>query len=233
MEKIICALWKAAGESREEFNARLCADVTAQLRAIGAERMRLNIEDGHTAPAAALRQSRGEAQHDALLQFWLPNAHGPFWESIGRVLSQAADRWAAWLVLEATIIPNDDYPAKPGQRSFGWSQTAFLTLPKGMAQEDWRRIWQEDHTRVAVETQANFEYVQNLVIRPLTPDAPPYVAIVEECFPDAAMTDPLAFFDAVGDKAKFKRNLDQMMASCDRFIARGTIDVIPTSQYNF
>ena len=40
---------------------------------------------------------------------------------------------------------------------------------------------------------------------------PPYAAIVEECFPESALTDPFAFFDAVGDPAKFKANLDRMI----------------------
>ena len=66
-----------------------------------------------------------------------------------------------------------------------------------------------------------------------TPDAPPYAAIVEECFPESALSDPFVFFDAVGDPDKFNANLATMMDSCDRFIDRGTIDVIPTSQYNF
>ncbi|MFN5902520.1 MAG: EthD domain-containing protein [Novosphingobium sp.] len=101
-----------------------------------------------------------------------------------------------------------------------------------MSHAEWLSLWQDSHTQVAIETQANFEYVQNLVVRTLTEGAPPYVAIVEECFPEAALTDPFVFFDAVGDPAKFKANLDRMMESCDRFIDRGTIDVIPTGQYS-
>ena len=233
MEKIICALWKAEGESRNAFNARLVPDLANTLTTLGAQHVRLNIEEERTVPAAALRQSRGAPQHDALVQFWLPSANAIFREEIDALLHQVAARWAGWLVLESTVIPNRDHPPVAGAPSWGWAQIACLTLPEAMPYEDWRRIWQEDHTRVAIETQANFEYVQNLIIRPLTPDAPPYVAIVEECFPDTAMTNPFAFFDAMGDKAKFTANLDRMMASCARFITPGTIDVIPTSQYQF
>ena len=39
--------------------------------------------------------------------------------------------------------------------------------------------------------------------------------------------------DAPSDPAKFKVNLDRMMESCDAFIERGTIDVIPAGQYAF
>lgn len=233
MEKIICALWKADGEARDDFSARLLADLPAKLAAAGARHIRLNVEDAVSDKGAALRQSRGEQQHDATLQFWLPSAYAPFRTAVDAALDAACNHWAAWLVVESTIIPNEDHPPAPGARNFGWAQMAFLTLPEAMAHEDWRRIWQQDHTKVAIETQANFEYVQNLVIRPLTANAPPYVAIVEECFPESALTDPFVFFDAVGDKAKFGANLGQMMDSCARFITPGTIDVIPTSQYNF
>jgi hypothetical protein len=233
MEKIICALWKSDDESHASFNARLLSDVPAKLAQLGAQSIRLNIEEVRTAPAAPLRQSRGAQQHAALLQYWLPSAHPIFRAKIDALLDTFVARWAGWIVLESTILPNRDHPPASGARNWGWAQIACLTLPNGMAHEDWRRIWQDDHTQVAVETQANFEYVQNLIIRPLTPDAPPYVAIVEECFPDAAMTDAFAFFDAVGDKAKFAVHLERMMTSCNRFITPGTIDVIPTSQYNF
>ena len=233
MEKIICALWKSDEEEREAFNARLLETLPVRLADLGAAHIRLNVEDKQTEKAAALRQSRGADQHHAVLHYWLPSAHALFRAKIDALIDTMVARWAGWLVLESTIIPNQAHPPQPGVRNWGWSQMAFLTLPQGMAQEDWRRIWQEDHTRVAIETQSNFEYVQNLIIRPLTPHAPPYVAIVEECFPDTAMTDPFAFFDAAGDKAKFAANLDRMMTSCARFITPGTIDVIPTSQYNF
>ncbi|MNF11532.1 hypothetical protein D3C80_2127680 [compost metagenome] len=54
---------------------------------------------------------------------------------------------------------------------------------------------------------------------------------MEEAFPPAAMTDPMAFFDAVGDQEKFQKNLGDMMESCNRFIDFDRIDVLPTSQY--
>ena len=73
--------------------------------------------------------------------------------------------------------------------------------------------------------------MQNVVVRALTHAAPGYDAIVEERFPAAAMTDPHAFFDAVGDEEKFQRNVAEMMDSCGRFIDFDKIDVVPTSQY--
>ena len=233
MEKLICLLWAEDGTQRERFNAGLVERLPAALADGGASRVRLNLEDAPVAAGATLRQSRGVRQHDAVVQFWLPSANPLLRAAIDRVLDAESAHWHGWVVAESTIIANTLHPPVPGGRTHGWAQMAFLTLPDRLSHDAWLEIWQDHHTLVAIETQANFEYVQNLVVRPLRPNAPPYVAIVEECFPEAALTDPLAFFDAVGDPARFRANLDRMMASCDRFIDRGTIDVIPTSQFCF
>lgn len=233
MEKVICALWKSEAEDRGDFNARILSALPEGLKAAGASCIRINVEDAVTDQGAALRQTRGAPQHHATVQYWMPSANAIFRDKADAVLAAATDRFAAWLVLESTILPNKDHPPEIGARSWGWAQMAFLTRPERLTFDQWLAIWQDHHTRVAIETQSNFEYVQNIVIRALTPDAPPYAAIVEECFPEAALSDPFVFFDAVGDQAKFDANLATMMDSCDRFIDRGTIDVLPTSQYNF
>ena len=108
---------------------------------------------------------------------------------------------------------------------------ALLRRPARQTYEQWLDIWHNSHTPIARETQSHFEYTQNLVVRKLTPDGPDYDAIVEECFPAGAMTDPYVFFDAVGDEAKFQRNLKRMMDSVHRFIEMERIEVVPTSQY--
>jgi hypothetical protein len=233
MEKLVCLLWAEAGAEREGFNAGLLERLPAALADAGASLIRLNLEDAEVAAGAPLRQSRGRRQHDAVVQFWLPSANPLLRGAIDRVLDAECDCWHGWVVAESTIIANTAHPARQGERTPGWAQMAFLTLPDRLDHARWREIWQDHHTLVAIETQANFEYVQNLVVFALTPDAPPYVAIVEECFPAAALTDPFAFFDAVGDPARLRANLDRMMASCERFIDSGTIDVIPTGQYSF
>ena len=233
VEKVICLLWAEEGADRSEFNAALLARLPAALANAGAGAIRLNLEDADCAHGAMLRQSRGPRQHDAVVQFWLPSANHLRRGEIDRVLDGVCAAWHGWVVAESTIIPNTLHPAVPGQRTFGWAQMAFLTLPDRLGHDAWLEIWQEHHTLVAIETQANFEYVQNTVVRPITSGAPPYVAIVEECFAQAALTDPFAFFDASGNPDRFDANLGRMMASCDRFLDRGTIDVIPTGQYCF
>ncbi|MBA4088967.1 MAG: hypothetical protein C0494_00065 [Sphingobium sp.] len=233
MEKLICALWASEGETRAAYGAYLVEHLPGALAATGAHGIRLNIRDARVEPATALVQQWQAPQQDAIVQFWLPSANARFRGAIDAVLAAHSGRFAAWLVAESTIITNSAYPPEAGRACAGWSQASFISFRADMDRADAIAHWHGHHTRVAIETQANFEYVQNIIVRPLTPDAPAYDAFVEECFSDAAMTDPHAFFDAVGNEAKFAQNLSAMMESCAGFIDFSRIDVIPTSQFDF
>jgi len=162
----------------------------------------------------------------------LPSSNAMFRQGIDAALAAHCLRFAAWLVAESTVIANVDHPALTGARTWGWSQASFITFRSDLPQAEAIAIWHSHHTRVAIETQANFEYVQNLIVHPLTSGAPAYDAFVEECFANEAMTSPQAFFDAVGDEVKFQTNLGAMMDSCHRFIDFSRIDILPTSQYD-
>ncbi|WP_088310602.1 EthD domain-containing protein [Novosphingobium sp. B 225] len=232
MEKVIAALWAGPDQDREGFNARLRAELPVALTAAGATRIRLNLRDADVDPAAALVQRWQAPQQDAIVQFWLPSANAIFRGPADAVLSAHCHRFAAWLVAESTIIPNTAYVPAAGTRTWGWSQASFISFRLDLPRQDAIAVWHSHHTRVAIDTQSNFEYVQNLVVRPLTDDAPGYDAFVEECFPAAAMTNPQAFYDAVGNDAKFQANLATMMDSCGRFIDFSRIDIIPTSQFD-
>ncbi len=225
MEKIVCALW--------EPSVGLLEALPAALAIAGASRVRINVQDETVAPGASLRQTWQEPQQAAIVQFWVPSANARFRGAVDAAIASHCAQFHAWLVAESTIIANTDHPTTSGVRTWGWSQASFISFRPDLTKEEARAFWHSHHTRVAIETQSNFEYVQNLIVMPLTEGAPDYDAFVEECFPVEALTDPFAFFDAVGDEAKFKVNLDMMMDSCNRFIEFGRIDIIPTSQYDF
>ena len=223
MEKVVAALWSPKAAPLEHL--------PKLLRGVGASRIRLNLRDDGVAAGAGHIQRWHEP--DAVAQFWLPSANPRFFAGAHGALAEASRRFAAWLVAEATIIANTAHPPAPGERTWGWSQATFLAFRSDLSPEIADAHWRTHHTTVAIETQANFEYVQNRVVRALTPDAPAYDAFVEECFPAEALTDAHAFFDAVGDEAKYQANLATMMDSCGGFIDFARIDVIPTSQYDF
>ncbi|TWC38565.1 EthD domain-containing protein [Pseudomonas sp. SJZ079] len=231
MEKIIYTLWRDPQTSADAFAQRLRNDVAEQLLALGARGLQVNVVDQHVEPAAGLRQANSQPPIDATLALWVDSANGPLRYPFDKVLGAAVTRFACYLVSESVAIRNTRYPAQVGERTHGFAQVALLTRPPRLSAEAWLDIWRNQHTQVAIETQDNFLYVQNLVVLPLTHGAPRIDAIVEECFPPAAMTDPRAFFDAPGDEDKFQRNLAAMMDSCQRFLDFDKIDVVPTSQY--
>lgn len=233
MEKVVCALWAPEGESRVDYGARLVNMLPAALKAAGASGIRLNIRDATVEPAAPLNQKWQAPQQDAVAQFWLPSANAIFRQPVDDLLASYSSRFEAWLVVESTIIPNLAHPPQPEARTWGWSQASFISFLPDQSWADSVAHWHRHHTRVAIDTQSNFEYVQNVIVRPLTANAPAYGAFVEECFPLEAMTDSRVFFDAVDDEAKFTANAKEMADSCAGFIDFGEIDIIPTSQFDF
>lgn len=229
MEKVIVALWGPGLRAGDPASPR---EIAAALRTAGASRIRLNLRDPRVAAGAALEQINAQPPADAFAQFWLQSARHACWTKVGEALRKHCDRLAAWLVAESTIIENHAHPSRAGEATWGFSQIALLRVPPRLTHEAWRTQWQDAHTEVAIRTQANFEYVHNLVVRPLTEAAPEMAAFVEECFPLDALTDPQVFFDARGEPQKFERNLAAMMESCGRFIDFDRIDVLISSQYD-
>ncbi len=109
---------------------------------------------------------------------------------------------------------------------------AFLRRPADLDRAEWLARWQGGHTRVAIDTQSTFGYVQNVVVRALTPGAPAFDGIVEELFPAAALTDFHVFFDTGGSDAELGRRMTAMTESVARFSGPDAeLDVVPTSRY--
>jgi hypothetical protein len=230
MEKLIYALWRDPAQSAEDWSGRLRTGLAEAAGAAGARSLRINVADAAVEPAAGLRQGDAARTPHGFLGVWVDSAIARYRQALDQAVAAHSARHAAYLVSESTPLPNRR-PCPPGQRTEGFAQMALLRRPAKLSHEQWLDIWHNWHTPVARETQSHFEYVQNLVVRRLTPDGPDYDAIVEECFPAAAMTDPYVFFDAAGDEAKFQRNLQRMMDSVHRFIEMDRIEVVPTSQY--
>lgn len=231
MEKVIYIVWRDSQAGPEEFARRLRTTLADKLLTLGARGLQINVADAAVLPAAGLRQVNTRPQMEALVSVWMDSAIDSLRQPFDQAIEAVAGRMAGYLVTESQPIRNMRFPAAPGERTPGFAQLAFLKRPPRLTPQAWLDTWHNHHTQVAIDTQDNFLYVQNVVVRPLTHAAPAYDAIVEECFPDAAMTDPQAFFDATGDEEKFQRNLQAMMESCQRFIDFDKIDVVPTSQY--
>lgn len=166
----------------------------------------------------------------AVVTVWTEQSYGPGMGELVALLEREFGPVAGYLVTESVplAVPRVDL----GQRTPGLSNMAFLRRPDGLDEDTWRRRWHLDHTDVATATQATFGYVQNAVVRAITPDAPAIAAIVEEFFPIEAVSDLHAFFGAADDDELTDR-MTRMLASTAAFGADQNIDTVPTSQYVF
>jgi len=229
MEKLVYLLWKPEAASGDALRDQLLGVTAKAVLDAGALKLQIDVADAAVAPAAPLRMMNTRPLPDALATLWL-HTHLDR-KPVEKMLAAAAPRLAGYLVAESEPIPNVKQRARVGERTPGYAQIALIQRPPRIDPEHWLQIWQGSHTAVAKVTQSTFRYVQNAVIRPITYGASHFDAIVEECFPEAAMTSQHAFYDAVGDDAKLDTNRARMMESTARFIDFDRIDVIPMSEY--
>jgi hypothetical protein len=229
LEKLIYVLWKGPQRSIESFRSEMLGPVSSRLIELGARGLSVNLADEQAAYAQGLRITRMEEPISGTLSIWLDTAldRGP----VEELLSSAAPRIAGYLALESVPIVNTTCPVAVGERTPGICTVAFLEKPERLAYEEWLDLWQGHHTRVAIETQSTFLYIQNAIARPLTEGAPPWTAIVEEGFPAEAATDPMVFYDAGGSQEKLEHNRRRMIESCQRFIDFERIESHPMSAY--
>jgi hypothetical protein len=229
MEKIMYLLWKHDIDSAEEFRQKLLDEVSRQLIELNILKLRISVVDDDVAPANPLRMESTKPPISGLLSMWVDTAihHKPLEE----VIENAVARMAGYLVTESEPIPNTRHKVSDRERTPGMNQVALLKIPPRLSFEHWLEIWLGSHTQIGIETQSTFGYRQNVIVRPLTYVAPPYDAIVEENFPEAAMTDRMAFYDSIGNEEKYKEREKIMMESCMRFIDFSMIDCIPMSEY--
>ena len=233
MEKVLYVIAHPVGGVPADLTKQLVGTLGEDLLALGARSVQVNVADHDVSAAGGLRMAMSPAPANALVSVWLDSATDHLRVPYDDLVREVADgaEVSAYLVTESVPLANTRYPAPPGARTPGMAQLAFLRRPGAMAVDDWLATWLGSHTQVALDLQDTFAYVQNVIVRTLIPGTTTWHAIVEECFPAAAMTDLHVFFDAVGDDEKLARHQREMFESVQRFIDLSIIDVVPTSRY--
>ena len=227
MEKIVFKLWRSDSNSLEKFKKSLLVDLPKTLESLISE-LQINIADEDVNEAAALAQTNYSQNPDAIV--FIKVASQYYSENIISILQSFATKVEGFIVSESIIL-QDDSKDHQGKRSEGFSQVVFLEKPLEMTEFNWFDHWTHHHTNIAIETQSNFTYIQNTVVRPLQKDSPNFIAVIEECFPSEAMSNPSIFYNAENDSELLLKNTELMMDSCSRFIDFQKIEVIPTSRY--
>ncbi|GAB3777699.1 EthD domain-containing protein [Nocardioides pacificus] len=228
MTKLMFALWQGAEPLADPL---LSPALHRRLRGAGAGTIQVNVDDADVA-GAMLRLQTFDEPVRAVVSVWLAeDAGSQAPREVAAVLGEVTTRLAGWEVSERR--PLEPPVAPDGERADTLANVAFLRRPERLSHEAWRAHWHGRHTTVAIETQATFGYVQNEVVRAVTPDAPVVDALVEELFPSAAMSDLHAFYGSGGDDDELNRRLATLMESVAAFGADEGIDLVPTSRYVF
>lgn len=232
MEKVIYAMWRDPRLPAQEWCQILRTELPANLRALGARSVQINVFDEHAWAGTDHIQGKGPLI-ECVVQLWLDSANDRPRQPFDAAIAAASWQMAAYLVSESVLQTHLPRAAGPGARTPCFSQMALFRCLPTLTPAQWWDIWRNSHSEIMVATQGSFYYAQNLVVRALTFGAPAFDAIAEECFPEAALTDPHVFYGAGGDAEKLHVNRETCMQSVSRFIDFGTITVMPTSQYRF
>lgn len=232
MEKIVTLLWRPERQPAQEYADALRGKAAPRLLELGARHLKLCVEDDAVAAGEKLRMNPVGPPKSAMACYWVDCAQdrGP----LERVLSDASASLASFLVVESVPTPNVKHPNPGGgARTEGFNQVTGIQPREGLAYDEFIRIWQTEQRPCATETQSTFGYVRNEIVRPLAGAAPPFAAVVEELFPIEALSNPQAFYDAVGDEAKFRANLKRMIETVQKFLKMDATDVTAMSEYVF
>lgn len=213
----------------EEWCARLRGPVAAELLDRELAGLAINVRD-EPVRDAMMTLTTLDPPAAAVISLWTQQYYGSGTRAAIELIEAESDAAAAYLVTESVPMPPPDPGA--GVRTPGLANVALLRRPAEMDHQTWLHRWHIDHTQVAIDTQATFGYTQNVVVRALSDAAPPIDGIVEELFPDAAVSDPYAFYGAA-DQADLTDRVGRMIASVSRFGAHQNIDTVPTSRYVF
>lgn len=234
MEKLMYLAWKKPEQSTADFSDALRNSMSSELTESGVRQLSIAISDEAVAPAHNLRQMSMAALPDAIVSVWLDSHIRR--DQQQAIIERYTQQCSGYLVTESVPIVNRQQPTLSGERSLGMNQVALLKKPEHLSRNDWLDIWHNSHTQVAIDTQSTFGYRQNVVVLTLTQGAFELDAIVEEMFPDKAMSCAHTFFDAYDAQGEKDDQLltqrgEIMLNSCSRFIDFEQLNVIPMSEY--
>ncbi len=124
-------------------------------------------------------------------------------DDVEKILNETGLSFAGYLVDESVYKDyGDNQHAKPrdwpdGERSPSVMAITLLTKPERYTHEEWLRRWHGVMSPESEKIQPRQRYVRNVVVRPVTENAPAYDGIVEEAWPSAEhISNPYLFYCA-------------------------------------
>lgn len=119
-----------------------------------------------------------------------------------------------------------------GRRSPGIVAVTLMERPKRLTREEWIKRWHGRQSPVSEAMQPRCRYVRNVVVKAVTPDAPPYEGLVEEAWPSVKhATNPFLFYGAGKNPLKLAWNMTVMLRSVTSFLDPTRIRTTYASEY--
>lgn len=224
MEKLVYVLSHDTAHPGADLRTGLLEKAAPALRAAGAERIAVNVNDEDVAAGAKVTIRNHAPAVRAMVSFWLDNADDR--DPCEQALQPHAEAFAGYLVAES--VPLRHSPPT-GQRTPGANLVTCIQRKPGLDDDTFFDLWNREHKEVALATQSTFSYVRNAVTRQLT-EGPSRDGIVEEGFPIEALSNPHVWYDCDSDE-EHARRVKRMVASVTAFLDLSVIDSVPMSEY--
>jgi len=225
MEKLVYLVHQSLDTPGPDLRASLIEKAVPALRRAGASRIGISVHDEHVAQGEGVVIRRADPPVRALVGFWMENSDDR--SPCEDALAPAAAALHGYLVVESRPLV---HTPPVGERAPGANLVTAIRKRADIDEAEFLERWNEEHRKVALETQSTFAYVRNAVVRPLTREAPAWDGVVEESFPIEALTDPHVWYDCA-DEAEYRRRLERMMASVTAFLDLSHMESTPMSEY--
>jgi hypothetical protein len=227
MEKFVYMIGPSEQVSLDDLAQTLLSTAVAELRERGASKITINIADmNEDFQAEAPGRLIGCWQDvQAVVSFWHDclDHRAP----IETYLASLAGPLTGYLVTES-VLQAFDPVWEGGDRRPGVTQFGANAKPANVSDEDFYHNWQVDHSSLSFDLHPlRWSYVRDAVARPLTPNAPPYRAIVAEHFKQLEdFTDDSRYFGSA-------EVVQAMIAEIPGFCDVNAMFSVPMSEYFF
>jgi hypothetical protein len=216
--KIVYILWRPGDRDRTAPDlVETCAPAILEA---GAQRLVVYAEDRESdVPSPAPKLYPGPPICGAV-HAWMDDASS----AVEEVLASRGFTVAAYEVEESIYRDyGDNEHAGPrdwpdGQRSPGLVAVTLLERPRRLSREKWIRRWHGRMSPVSEEIQPRTRYARNLVLRSLTPDAPPFEGIVEEAWPSAEHVTSKRLFYGARNPVRLAVNMGRILSAVLSFL---------------
>lgn len=227
MQKFIFVLFqKSRLENLYPFSTNTLSIAKDLISDLKVGRFQINDISGAIEKGSHHRQVNHSFQPIGVLTLWFESFNNIELKNLITNLQKVFDDVWYFAVDEKVVLNNK---AIDGENSF--TQYALISKHANISKITFFDHWQNIHTEIAINTQSTFSYIQNTITQDFSQDHAPFLAIVEESFPIAALEDPAIFYNADSQEV-LEKNIARMMESCQKFLNFEEIIVFPTKQLN-